>query len=53
MLFTNATLATMDIGKPYGLIERGAVVVQNGAIAWTGAADDLPSIFYDHESPRP
>ena len=36
MLFTNATLATMDIGKPYGLIERCAFVVENEVIALGG-----------------
>ncbi len=49
MLFTNATLATMEIGSPYGLIERGAVVVEYEGIAWAGAVDDLPSAFRGHE----
>lgn len=49
MLFTNATLATMEIGSSYGLIERGAVVVEDEDIAWAGAVDDLPSAFRGHE----
>ncbi|MGI9487749.1 MAG: imidazolonepropionase [Geminicoccaceae bacterium] len=50
MLFTNATLATMDIGKPYGLIEHCALVVENGIIAWAGDTDDLPSAFSEHDA---
>ena len=50
MLFTNATLATMDIGKPYGLIERCAFVVENEIIAWAGDTDDLPRAFSEHEA---
>ena len=50
MLFTNATLATMQTGKPYGLIERGAVVIEDERIAWAGAADDLPAAFRKHET---
>ncbi len=50
MLFTNATLATMDAGKSYGLIARGAVAVEGETIAWVGAADDLPSAFRGHET---
>ena len=50
MLFTNVTLATMDSGKPYGLIERGAIVVEDEVIAWAGMADDLPGAFRGHET---
>jgi imidazolonepropionase len=39
--WTNATLATM-VGEEYGLLERGAVLVEDGKIAWVGATDDLP-----------
>ncbi len=41
-LFTDANLATMAPGKPYGLIERGAVGVKDGKIAFVGHAADLP-----------
>jgi imidazolonepropionase len=42
-ILTNATLATMaPTGQPYGLVERGAVAVQGGVIAWAGAQAALP-----------
>jgi imidazolonepropionase len=41
-LLINATLATFAGDKPYGLIERGAVAMREGHIAWVGAQDDLP-----------
>lgn len=50
MLFINATLATMEAGQPYGLIEQGAVVVEGDVIAWAGPAVTLPSAFRDHET---
>lgn len=43
LILTDATLATMDGGAPYGLVRRGAVVLRGGRIAWTGAAADLPA----------
>jgi len=42
MLFSNLKLATMTDGSPYGLIEDGAVLVENGLIAWAGSAKDAP-----------
>ncbi len=48
MLFTNATLATMDDLRPelaYGLIGKGAVAVENGQIAWAGPVDQVPTIW--------
>ena len=42
MLFRNATLATMAGGARYGLIERGALAVADGRIAWVGAEGNLP-----------
>src|SRR5690349_3156804 len=42
MLFSNAKLATMTEGRPYGLIEDGAVIVEDGRIAWAGARQDAP-----------
>ena len=40
-LITHASLATMADG--YGIVERGAVAVQGGRIAWIGPMDALPS----------
>ena len=42
VLFRNATLATMAGGARHGLIERGALAVADGRIAWVGAEGDLP-----------
>jgi imidazolonepropionase len=51
VLFTNCHVATMHPdGGPYGLIPKGSVVVENGAIAWVGAAGDVPSRFSEHET---
>ena len=43
-LWTNARVATLATGAatPYGLIEDGAVAVQDGRIAWVGARKELP-----------
>jgi imidazolonepropionase len=42
-LLTNVNLATMaEGGAPYGAIERGALAISDGRIAWLGAAVDLP-----------
>lgn len=42
----NAKLATMVPGSsPYGLIERGAVVVSKGKIAWIGSESELPESY--------
>jgi imidazolonepropionase len=43
-LFLDAHLATMaeGSGRPYGAVRDGALAVQNGRIAWIGAAADLP-----------
>src|SRR5690349_9304542 len=42
MLFSNLKLATMASGQPYGLVEDGAVIVEDGQIAWAGARKDAP-----------
>lgn len=41
-LLVNLTLATMDRGeRPYGLVDRGAVALDDGRIAWCGPADAI------------
>jgi imidazolonepropionase len=40
MLLRNAALATMSEG--YGLIEDGAILIENGLIAWAGPAAAIP-----------
>ena len=41
-LLVNLTLATMDHGeRPYGLVDRGAVALDDGRIAWCGPADAI------------
>ncbi|PRY25461.1 imidazolonepropionase [Aliiruegeria haliotis] len=42
MLLRNATIATMVVGRPFGLIPNGAVSLEDGRIAWVGAEEDLP-----------
>ena len=41
-LLMNATLATFAGDAPYGLIERGAIAIHRGRIAWVGRVDALP-----------
>jgi imidazolonepropionase len=43
-LWTNARLATMDPARPepYGLVEEGALAVEDGRIAWAGPQAELP-----------
>ncbi len=38
----NATLASFAGDVPYGLIERGAIALHHGRIAWIGRVDALP-----------
>lgn len=44
MKFSNLKLATMAQGKPYGLIEDGAVLVEDGRIAWAGPRAEAPGV---------
>ena len=46
-VWSHARLATMapDAPQPYGLVEDGALAVQDGTIAWLGARADLPAQF--------
>ena len=52
-LLTDANLATMTGGR-YGVIERGALAVADGCIAWIGPQSDLPGppdeLAREHES---
>ena len=41
-LLMDATLATFAGERPFGSIERGALAIKDGAIAWVGAMADLP-----------
>ncbi len=41
-LWRNARIATLAPGTPWGWIERGALRVENGRIAWIGAESALP-----------
>jgi imidazolonepropionase len=44
-IWANARIATMAAGAPapYGMVEDGALAVQDGRIAWVGRRKDLPS----------
>jgi len=44
-IWTHARLATMAAraDAPYGLVEDGALAVEDGRIAWVGARSDLPA----------
>ena len=46
LILTNATLATMQAGSAYGLIEDGAIAIAAGRIAWVGKAADLPPDYF-------
>jgi imidazolonepropionase len=41
-LWTDARLATMAPGAPYGAIEQGAIAAKDGRIAWVGPQSELP-----------
>ena len=41
-LLLDATLATFAGEQPFGLIEHGALAIQDGRIAWVGPASALP-----------
>jgi imidazolonepropionase len=43
VLIRNAMLATMEPGRPYGLVERGAILVRGGVIDWVGPDQALPA----------
>ena len=50
MLFKNATIATMTNQGSYGLIECGALFIQDGKIDWVGKVSEIPSEFLHSKS---
>ncbi|MEO1251788.1 MAG: imidazolonepropionase [Pseudomonadota bacterium] len=48
-LFINGAVATMsdDISGPYGLVDDGAIAVEDGKIAWVGEMGDIASEIGD------
>ena len=44
-LILNAKISTMTLEKPYGLIENGAIVIEDGLISWVGEQTKLPNKF--------
>ena len=49
-LFRRCRLATYAGETPHGLVDRGALAVRDGRIAWVGREDDLPSdLEVEHE----
>jgi imidazolonepropionase len=42
LLITNARIATMGEGAPYGLIDKGAVLFDESRILWMGPAAEAP-----------
>lgn len=42
LLLTDARVATMTGDTPFGLIDRGAVAIRDGAVAWVGTASSPP-----------
>ncbi|MFY0614335.1 MAG: imidazolonepropionase [Hyphomicrobiaceae bacterium] len=57
MLLSNARLATMQDnhatgqsgGRPYGLIDNGAIAIEAGTIAWAGAVTEIPAKYLGAE----
>ena len=49
-ILTNATIATMaEGGRAYGLIEKGAIAIDDGRIAWVGGAAERPAEWHGVE----
>ena len=51
MLFRNAKIAMVDYRGRYGLIDRGAIVVEGELIAWVGDDDAIPSEYLKRATP--
>jgi imidazolonepropionase-like amidohydrolase len=49
-LFTDLVLAGFDASTPYGRIDAGVLVIEDGAIIFSGARSDLPD-RYDELTP--
>jgi imidazolonepropionase len=49
LLLRNAILAGAGTEQPYGLIDRGAMVLDGERIAWVGPESNLPKSLYSHE----
>ena len=45
LLLRNAQIASMTQGKPYGLFEKGALVISDGRVKWVGPEKELPGEF--------
>lgn len=45
----NAALATMQAGQGYGFLDKGAVAVAAGKIAWAGKSTEIPDDFSGFE----
>lgn len=45
MLLTNAKIATLTGDSDFGLIEDGAIAIEQGLIAWAGQGHDVPDRF--------
>lgn len=50
MLLRNANLAGTEADGPYGLIARGAVVIEDDRLAWVGPEAALPKRFHGADS---
>lgn len=50
MLLTDATLATMEGGSPYGLLAGGAIAISGGRIVWAGPESAIPAQYRSGES---
>ncbi len=48
MRLSNCTIATLDDESPYGLIEKGSIVIDNDRILWAGPEDELPAQYAEH-----
>ena len=48
-LLKNAAIASFTGAEPYGLIEHGAVLVENGQIRWAGLASQAPAADEEYD----